>query len=69
MHDPNLTPQVSPEEVDPLTELYTEAVRAMYGHTRPDSPDCTPHTQGALHLLNTLNAHHCEMAYKMCPGR
>lgn len=54
---------------DPITELHEEAIRAMFGHNNPDSPDSTPGTRKALEVLNSLTGESCEAAYKLCPGR
>ena len=54
---------------DPITELYVEAVRAMYGHTEPSSPDSTPATERAVAMLKNLTGSNCEAAYRLCPGR
>jgi len=61
--------EVSPERPDPLSEMYIEAVRAMYGHSEADSPDCTADTDRAFRLLHSVNGKNCEEAYRLCPGR
>jgi len=69
VNDREASDEVNPEKVDPLSEVYIEAVRAMYGHNTPDSPDCTEHTDRAFRLMHDINGQHCEQAYRLCPGR
>lgn len=67
--DRHLEEEVDVEETDPLTELYIEAIRAMYGHDEPSSPDSTRATERALQTVKALTGDSCERAYKMCSGR
>jgi len=61
--------EVAPERTDPLSDVYIEAVRALYGHTAADSPDCTDNTDKAYRLLHSINGRNCEEAYRLCSGR
>ncbi|KAF2348412.1 hypothetical protein FHG87_020831, partial [Trinorchestia longiramus] len=61
--------EVDVESSDPQLELYTEAVRALYGYDSPSSPDSSPATEKALSLMQSLTGKSCEQAYKLCRGR
>ncbi|XP_018011398.1 uncharacterized protein LOC108668666 isoform X2 [Hyalella azteca] len=61
--------EVDVEALDPQIELYTEAVRALYGYDSPTAPDSSPATERALSLMQSLTGKSCEEAYKLCSGR
>ncbi|XP_018011412.1 uncharacterized protein LOC108668681 [Hyalella azteca] len=60
--------EVDVESSDPQIELYTEAVRALYGYDSPSAPDSSPATERALSLMQSLTGKSCEEAYKLCSG-
>ncbi|KAF2356746.1 hypothetical protein FHG87_012499 [Trinorchestia longiramus] len=61
--------EVDVEYPDPQLELYTEAVRALYGYDSPSAPDSSPAMEKVLALMQSLTGKSCEKAYKLCPGR
>lgn len=66
--DRNLEEEVAPEEVDPLTELHIEAIRALYREEDPTG-ELSPRGQRALEVMEGLTGPVCEKAYRLCPGR
>ncbi|XP_064107026.1 uncharacterized protein LOC135216018 [Macrobrachium nipponense] len=67
-YDTNPDEEVAPEEVDPLSEMHIEAVRALF--REDDSPgDLSPRCQKALSIVDGLTGPVCEKAYRLCPGR
>ncbi|KAF2367514.1 hypothetical protein FHG87_001725 [Trinorchestia longiramus] len=67
--DRHLEEEMDVESPDPLLEMYTEAVRALYGYDGPSAPDSSPATEKALSLMQSLTGKSCEQAYKLCSGR
>ena len=58
--------EIDVEVVDPLSELYMEAIQALFGHDKPSTPD---KTAKAMRAIESLTGESCERAYKLCHGR
>ncbi|XP_050691266.1 uncharacterized protein LOC126982961 [Eriocheir sinensis] len=58
----------APQEVDPITEIQIEAVRALY---REDDPtgELSERGRRAVKVVEELTGAACETAYRLCPGR
>ncbi|XP_068203856.1 uncharacterized protein [Palaemon carinicauda] len=67
-YDTNPDEEVAPEEVDPLTELHIEAIRALF-REEEQTTDLSPRGQKALEVMEGLTGPVCEKAYRLCPGR
>ncbi|XP_071526764.1 uncharacterized protein [Panulirus ornatus] len=68
VNDRNLDEEVAPEEVDPISEMQAEAIRALY---REEDPTGALSERGrrALAVVEALTGPACEVAYRLCPGR
>ncbi|XP_069952015.1 uncharacterized protein [Cherax quadricarinatus] len=68
VNDRILEEEVAPEEVDPLTEMQVEAVRALYREEDPTG-ELSERGRRALGVVEGLTGKSCEVAYRLCPGR
>ncbi|XP_045595779.2 uncharacterized protein [Procambarus clarkii] len=68
VNDRILEEEVAPEEVDPISEMQVEAVRALYREEDPTG-ELSERGRRALQVVESMTGPACEMAYKLCPGR
>ncbi|XP_050690707.1 uncharacterized protein LOC126982580 [Eriocheir sinensis] len=58
----------APEEVDPITEMQIEAVRALFREEDPTG-ELSHRGRRAVKVVEKLTGAACETTYRLCPGR
>ncbi|KAK8393558.1 hypothetical protein O3P69_006710 [Scylla paramamosain] len=64
----NPNEEAAPEEVDPITEMQIEAIRALYREEDPTG-ELSDRGRRAVKVVEGLTGSACESAYRLCPGR